>query len=540
MQFGTMGVKARLGLITAVALVGLLAVGVYSLFDLRTSMLEDRNVQIQSLSAAAGGVVERAHELARTGVLSEADAKKQAIENLRAMKFGAGDYFFIFDRDHNVLMNAGQAQMEGKSGADNVLIRDLVAAALARPEGGFVNYRIARPGDSAAVPKTSVAVEFKPWGWIYGTGIYVDDVDAAFWSQGGKIGAMIVVALFLLSAFAYFEGKSLMRQLGGEPSLASAVAARIADGDLASPVGDASAPDDSLIHSMATMQERLKGVFAQINTLAARLAVDANQLSVASEEIRQASEVQSNSTSATAASIEEMTVSIHEVSQIARVTEENSSKAAHLAEQGKMLVNASAEQIAKALGTVASSAEEIRQLEARSQEIGSIAGVIREIAEQTNLLALNAAIEAARAGEQGRGFAVVADEVRKLAERTSKATGEITVMIAAVQAGTHSAVGAMEASVPQVETGLDKARQAGELLESILAQTTDSRDRAREVASATQEQATVAADIARNVESISSMTEETNATIQNNAASAKALDRLSADLGHAVEYFRIV
>ena len=158
MQFGTMGVKARLGLITAVALIGLLAVGVYSLFDLRASMLEDRKVQILSLSAAAGGVIERAHELARTGALSEADAKQQAIENLRAMKFGAGDYFFIFDRDHNVLMNAGQAQMEGKSGADNALIRDLVAAAPRR-----VTFRATPEGISDRWTETSCPPPWRRW-----------------------------------------------------------------------------------------------------------------------------------------------------------------------------------------------------------------------------------------------------------------------------------------------------------------------------------------------------------------------------------------
>jgi methyl-accepting chemotaxis protein len=232
-------------------------------------------------------------------------------------------------------------------------------------------------------------------------------------------------------------------------------------------------------------------------------------------------------------------VSINEVSAIARQTEDNSAQTASLSETGSEAVRVAATEIDRIAQTVTSSAEQIRQLQQRSQEIGGIAGVIREIADQTNLLALNAAIEAARAGETGRGFAVVADEVRKLAERTGSATSEIARMIEVIQNETQTAVNAMETAVPQVENGLALAREATSVLEQIHSQAIDSLAKVRDVSQAATRQVTAISDIAANVGDIARMSEETSVSMLNNASATVELEGIAETLRDNVSHFRV-
>ena len=172
-------------------------------------------------------------------------------------------------------------------------------------------------------------------------------------------------------------------------------------------------------------------------------------------------------------------------------------------------------------------------------QVSSIANVIKEIAGQTNLLALNAAIEAARAGEQGRGFAVVADEVRKLAERTSSATTEIEQMISGIQSDTVGAVGAMNEALPEVEQGVHLATSATESLQAIEAGAGRTLERIREVAEATQEQGSASTSIAQRVEQIAQMVEETTATIRSTADTAVQLEHIAQGLQAQISRFRV-
>jgi methyl-accepting chemotaxis protein len=497
------------------------------------------------LTEAAGGIIGRFHDLATRGAIDDAEARRQAAEALRSMRYGDNDYFFVFDYGQRFVMHGAKKELEGSSGADlrapngQAIVADILNAARSGPRGGVVAYPWAKPGKDKPVGKISYVAEFKPWGWVYGTGIYVDDVEAEFRHEAGMALLIISIAAGLLIVVSIAVGRSILRQLGGEPAHASAVALRIAEGDLSHDIDARRSAPDSLMASMAAMQGRLRELMSGINGLAGELARNAGQLSAGAAEIRQASGEQASSTSATAASVEQMTVSINEVSQIAAATEKSSTATAEFAEKGRGLVADSVEEIERVSETVARSSARIRELESRSQEIGGIADVIREIAEQTNLLALNAAIEAARAGEQGRGFAVVADEVRKLAERTAKATSEIGRMIVGVREHTTQAVGSMDEAIPQVRGGLDKAREARAMLESIHREALQSQGRIHDVATATREQATVANDIARHIERIATMTEETHATVGSNAASAAQLERMAGELRQAVGHFRV-
>jgi len=345
------------------------------------------------------------------------------------------------------------------------------------------------------------------------------------------------LAILIGASVAFFITRGLTRSLGGEPNEAADVIARIAGGDLSCRIQ--SNYPDSMLGAVAQMQEKLKAIVTGIASSSGELTQRARAVAAASQDARQAAQRQADSSSATVARIEEMTVSINDVSSIARQTEDNSAMTAELSEKGSEAVRVAATEIDRIAQTVTSSAEQIRQLQQRSQDIGGIAGVIREIADQTNLLALNAAIEAARAGETGRGFAVVADEVRKLAERTGSATSEIARMIEVIQNETQTAVSAMETAVPQVENGLALAREATAVLEQIHTQALDSLAKVRDVSQAAARQVTTIADIAANVGDIARMSEDTSASMLNNASATVELEGIAEALRRNVSHFRV-
>jgi methyl-accepting chemotaxis protein len=330
-----------------------------------------------------------------------------------------------------------------------------------------------------------------------------------------------------------------MRQIGGEPAVAAKQAEGFAEGDLTMRIVSSSDEPGNLLATLGKMQDRLAGIVRSIRNSTGILAKESSELSVAAKEISLATRKQAESSAATAAAIEELTVSINEISEIALTTESNSRETAELAGKGGDVVRQAAQKIENIAASVQDSTARIQSLVGRSQEIGKITQVIKEIADQTNLLALNAAIEAARAGEQGRGFAVVADEVRKLAERTTHATAEISGMVEAIQVDTQQTVIAMENATPLVKQGQELALQATGVLDDIQRQATDSLSKAQEVANATKAQAVTANEIAGHIENIASMTEETNAATQSNSEAADQLNALAGKLQEDMAYFKI-
>lgn len=541
-NFERIKVRTRLMIFFAGVVLGLLTVGIFSLYVLRDNLMEDRRLKTRNVVESVLGVVDYFYKQQQAGKLSEEEAKRQAMDSLRNVRYDGKEYFWVQDRNLVMLMHPIKPDMEGKSQAalkdpNGKLFFQEMENVVKASGKGFVDYLWPKPGFDQPAPKISYVAEFPAWGWVVGSGIYVDDVNAVFRQQALMFSIMVVITLAILSVISWLINSSILRQLGGEPAYAVEVVRHIAEGDLVRPV-EYSSPD-SLLAAMQTMQQKLANIFGDINGMASRLSSGAEHVSVAARETSVAAHNQAQSTSASAASIEQMTVSISEVSEIATQTEANSSQTAALAEEGAGLVKNAAQEIELISRTVATSSEQIQLLQQRSQEIGGIANVIKEIADQTNLLALNAAIEAARAGEQGRGFAVVADEVRKLAERTAKATTEIAQMIDSIQEETQTAVQAMATAAPQVDKGLELATQATAMLDEIHRQALDSLGKVRDVALATTEQATTATDIAKHVEHIASMAEETNATMQNNAAEAEQLEGLADQLRQTVSYFRV-
>ena len=240
-----------------------------------------------------------------------------------------------------------------------------------------------------------------------------------------------------------------------------------------------------------------------------------------------------------AAAVEEMTVSIGQVSENAHEARALSRRSGELSEQGAGVIQNAAAEMSQISDSVKESSQIIAALEQQSGEISAIVNVIKEIADQTNLLALNAAIEAARAGEQGRGFAVVADEVRKLAERTSKSTQEIAGMIEKIQGGTHSAFASMEGGVARVSNGVTLANEAAGSITQIKTEAARVVQVVGDISNSLKEQSVASNDIAKNVEKIAQMSEENSAAVQETAKAAQHLEQLATSMQNTIGRFKV-
>ena len=296
---------------------------------------------------------------------------------------------------------------------------------------------------------------------------------------------------------------------------------------------------DALGVAFKTMTYNLSNMIKELTDNATQLVSASTEIASSSEQMSRGSSEQTNQTAQVSSAVEEMTATIVESSRNAGAASTMAREAASAAIEGTKIVSQTIDGMNKIASVVQDSAATIQALAKSSDQIGEIISVIDDIADQTNLLALNAAIEAARAGEQGRGFAVVADEVRKLAERTTKATKEITDMIKGIQSDTKGAVVSMEQGIHEVEGGRQLADKAGESLNAILDFSQRLQDMIQQIASAAEEQSSASEQIARNVESIANVTKENAAGIEQSASAAEQLNRQAEGLQSMVGKFQV-
>ncbi|MBF0566772.1 MAG: hypothetical protein HQK89_16220 [Nitrospirae bacterium] len=349
------------------------------------------------------------------------------------------------------------------------------------------------------------------------------------------IGADIALML-LISSWVII---TILRQLGGEPAFIAGLAQNIAEGDLTIKLESNGKAETGIFLSMKNMVDKLKTVIGSISCSADTVASASQELSASSEQISQGVSEQSRKVAQIANSTTRMSQAVVDLAANATSIATFAIETAALAKGGEAIVSKSIEEVRSIASTVSESAQLIVSLGERSEQIGEIVNVIKDIADQTNLLALNAAIEAARAGEQGRGFAVVADEVRKLAERTAKATSEIGGMIVAIQRETEKAVTSMEGATKMVETGVKYTSKAGETLSGIAHSINSLQSMVGQITSAAEEMSTASETITSDIESIANVSRETSAGSEQTAQSAIDLSTLSSDLLRIVKHFKV-
>ena len=291
--------------------------------------------------------------------------------------------------------------------------------------------------------------------------------------------------------------------------------------------------------ALNTMKNSLRATMQSIASTAEHVASASEQISASATQMANGGETQKDQVHQVATAMQEMAATVHEVSKSCDKASESAHKASQTACEGGAIVEDTLTLMRSIADSVRDSAKSVQELGSRSEQIGKIVGVIDDIADQTNLLALNAAIEAARAGEQGRGFAVVADEVRKLAERTTKATKEIAEMIRSVQTETRGAVEKMQSGTQQVEKGVEVTARAGASLKQIIGQAEHVGEMVTQIATAANEQSSATEQVSSNMEQINKLVAESAEGAQQSAKACEQLSSLALELQNLVSRFQL-
>ena len=333
--------------------------------------------------------------------------------------------------------------------------------------------------------------------------------------------------------------RNLVRTVGGEPEYAAQIARKIARGDLSGNIALRHNDKSSLLASMKEMQDGLREMVEQVIVATVQLVSSAQQLAVSSQQVMAATNRQSDEAATVAATVEEMTVSIGHISDNAANVHHSALESKGMAQEGAQFAQETIAEMNKIVTNVNQSSVFMQTLDDQSHKIADVVNVIKEIADQTNLLALNAAIEAARAGEQGRGFAVVADEVRKLAERTKLSTQDIVSTIEAIRSGTTRALESMTNGTVMVNEGMTLVGSTGESMMHIHGGTDKVLAAIDDISTSLREQSHASNEIVRSVEGIARMAEENNSAINEVAVSAEQLRSISYALKESAARFRL-
>ncbi|MDA0153833.1 methyl-accepting chemotaxis protein [Vibrio sp. Makdt] len=539
MKLSNLSIKSKLASIVVLSVVLLVMASTFNLMQQRASSMEERqdklSAQVETAVSLAG------YYYSQRSVLGEEVAKERALQAIKTLRYDNTNYFWILNQQLNIISHPLKPELNGtnagnlKDGAGKHHWREMVTISRSPQEKGFLDYQWMSP-QGELKDKISYVQLFPEWNWIIGSGILVADIQEAFYALALKEGMVAVVLSGLLFAMGYAISNNIIVPLNKLIDNTH----KIADGDLRVRMNMTRKDElGDMSHQIDTMLDKLQTTLRTANESADLSSNMASHIAQASEEAATSVNSQHAQLELLSTAMTEMSATISDVAMNAENTAASTNKVVDHANQNDENMHVTATTISQVSENISTANNLVRDLQSGVTEISQVVGVIRDVSEQTNLLALNAAIEAARAGEQGRGFAVVADEVRNLASRTQNSTNEVQSTIEKLTQQAERTFNAMQSSNEKVDHSVVASNETRQQLDVIVNELHNANDMVSQIAAASEQQSTVATEMSESVTGIHLAANEVLQASQSLAEDSQKMANTTEHLTEQLKYFKV-